>query len=88
MATGIPVLASDVPSVREVVEPGVNGLVEPLFDVDQLTSAALKVLDRPADFAPLGDAARRTIEERYSIERCIPPIKEFFERVASGADRT
>ena len=84
MATGIPVLASDVPSVREVVEPGVNGLVEPLFDVDQLTAAALKVLAHPADFAPLGHAARRTIEERYSIEHCIPPIRDFFERVAAG----
>jgi glycosyltransferase involved in cell wall biosynthesis len=86
MATGVPVLASEVPSVREIVEPGVNGLIEPLFDVDRLTSTALQVLDRPADFAPLGQAARRTIEEQYSIDCCIPPIKEFFEYVASGAD--
>ena len=83
MATGIPVLASDIPPVREVVEPGVNGLLEPLFDVDRLTETALKVLDDPARFADLGAAARRTIEERYSIDRCIPPIKEFFERVAN-----
>ena len=60
---------------------GENGLVEPLFDVDRLTDAALRVLDDPAAFAPLGDAARRTIEERYSLEVCIPPLKDFFERV-------
>ncbi|MGO8898501.1 MAG: glycosyltransferase [Isosphaeraceae bacterium] len=80
MATGVPVLASDVPPVREVIEGGVNGLLEPLFDIDRLTATALNVLADPAGFAPLGIAARRTIEERYSIESCIPPIKEFFER--------
>ena len=87
MATGVPVLASDVPPVREIIEPGVNGLVEPLFDVDRLTETALRVLDDPAEFAALGRAARRTIEERYSIEGCIPPIKGFFERVSSFSGR-
>jgi glycosyltransferase involved in cell wall biosynthesis len=84
MATGVPVLASDVAPVREVVEPGVNGLVEPFFDVDRLTESALNVLDNPADFADLGRAGRRTIEERYGIENCVPPIKSFFERVSSA----
>ena len=87
MATSVPVLASDVAPVREVVEPGVNGLVEPFFDVDRLTETALKVLNNPADFAALGRAGRRTIEERYGIESCIPPIKGFFERVSSFSGR-
>jgi glycosyltransferase involved in cell wall biosynthesis len=69
--------------VREVLRPGENGLVEPLFDVERLTETALRVLDDPAEFAPLGRAARRTIEESYSLEVCFPPIEDFFERVAS-----
>lgn len=85
MATGIPVLASDVPPVREIVDPGVNGLVEPLFDVDRLTETALRVLSDPAAYAPIAAAARRTIEETYSLDACIPPIKDFFERVAAGS---
>jgi glycosyltransferase involved in cell wall biosynthesis len=82
MATGCVVLGSDVPPVREVIEPGQNGLVEPLFDVDRLTETALRVLGDPAAFAPLGRAARRTIEEKYSLEACIAPLADFFERVA------
>ncbi len=82
MACGCVVLGSDVPPVREVIRPGENGLVEPLFDVERLTETALRVLDDPAEFAPLGQVARRTIEEHYSLEVCIPPLKEFFERVA------
>ena len=73
MASGCVVLASDVPPVREVIESGRNGLIEPLFDIDRLTETALRVLDDPAAFAPLGRAARETIVEKYSLEVCIPP---------------
>jgi glycosyltransferase involved in cell wall biosynthesis len=84
MASGSVVLASDVGPVREVIEPGVNGLLEPLFDVERLTETALKILDQPATFAPLGREARRTVESRYSIDVAIPPLKDYFERVASA----
>jgi glycosyltransferase involved in cell wall biosynthesis len=83
MATGCVVLAADVPPVRELIEPGQNGLVEPLFDVERLTETALRVLADPAAFAPLGRAARRTIEESYCLETCIPPLADFFERVVN-----
>jgi glycosyltransferase involved in cell wall biosynthesis len=83
MASGCVILAADVPPVREVIEPGQNGLVEPLFDLERLTETALRVLDDPAEFTPLGLAARRTIEENYSVEVCIPPLADFFERVAN-----
>jgi len=87
MATGLVVLASDVPPVREVIEPDVNGLVEPLFDVDRMVESALRVLGDPAAFAPLGRAARETIRARYSVDVAIPPLKDYFERVASAGTR-
>ena len=87
MASGCVVLASDVAPVRELVEDGKNGLIEPLFDVDRLTERALQVLDDPAAFAPLGRAARQTIEEKYSLEVCVPRLAEFLERVA-GRNRS
>lgn len=88
MSSGCVVLGSDVPPVREVLRPGENGLVAPLFDVEVLTERALAVLDDPAEYAPLGRAARRTIEESYSLEVCIPPLEDFFQRVAAqGSSR-
>jgi glycosyltransferase involved in cell wall biosynthesis len=77
------VLASDVAPVREVVEPGVHGLVENLFDTDALVAAALKVLDDPAAFRPLAEAGRELIETRYSIDVAVPELKEYFERQAT-----
>ncbi len=84
MSCGCTVLASDVPPVREVIEPGVTGLVEPLFDADRLAETALKVLDDPAKYKPLGKAARALILEKYGLEVCVPKLKDYFERVASA----
>jgi glycosyltransferase involved in cell wall biosynthesis len=84
LSCGAVVLASDVAPVREVIEPGVNGLVENLFDVDRLTTTALRVLDDPAAFRSLGDNARHLMESRYSLDASIPALKEYFERQAGG----
>ena len=80
-------LAADVPPVREVIEPETNGLVAPFFDTDSLVETALRVLADPAAFRPLGLGARRTMEERYSIDLAIPELKEYFERVALATSK-
>jgi glycosyltransferase involved in cell wall biosynthesis len=88
MAAGRVVLAADVGPVCELVEPGVNGLIAPLFDVDQLTESALRVLDDPAGHADLGRAARAHILEKYSLDVAIPALGAFFERIAAAGRRS
>ena len=58
MASGCVVLASDVPPVREVIEPGQNGLIEPLFDVDRLDRNGAARARRSGGLRSLGRAAR------------------------------
>jgi glycosyltransferase involved in cell wall biosynthesis len=83
LASGCVVLASDVPPVREMIEPGRTGLVEPLFDTERLAETALRVLADPGAFRPLGQAARALMEERYSLDEAVPALRDFFERQAS-----
>jgi glycosyltransferase involved in cell wall biosynthesis len=87
LSTGLTVLVSDVGPVREMVDHGVNGLVEPLFDVERLAETALRVLADPAEYAPLGRAGRERILEKYSIDAAIPPLKDYFERVVAAGPR-
>ncbi len=82
LACGCVVLASDVAPVREVIEPGRTGLVEPLFDVERLAETALRVLEDPQAFRPLGAAARALIQEKYSLDVAVPALATFFERQA------
>jgi glycosyltransferase involved in cell wall biosynthesis len=84
LACGCVVLASDVAPVREVIRPGENGLLEPLFDTDRLAEAALRVLDDPGGYRPLGAAGRALMEERYGIETAVPELKGYLERMTSA----
>jgi glycosyltransferase involved in cell wall biosynthesis len=83
LACDCAVLAADVPPVREVIQPGRNGLVEPLFDTEGWVETALKVLEDPYAYRPLGQSARALMEEKYSIDATIPGLKDYFERMAS-----
>jgi glycosyltransferase involved in cell wall biosynthesis len=83
LACGCVVLASDVPSVREVVATGRDALLEPLFDVDRLAETTLRVLNNPAEFRPLGQAGRESMSNHYGIDACLPLLKDYLERVAN-----
>ena len=62
LAHGLPVVATDIPSNREVIEPGVNGLLVGVRRPDELAEAILSVLDDDALSARLTSAARPSVE--------------------------
>jgi glycosyltransferase involved in cell wall biosynthesis len=65
MAAGLPVVIADMPGVREVIEPGKEGLlVEPLLATD-LASKVDTLLRDPDLARRMGAAGRRRAEERY-----------------------
>jgi len=79
LASGVTVLASNTPPVREVIEPGKTGLVADFFDVEALTEQALRVLDAPQDHKHLGQAGVELIRTRYSLEVCLPRMLALYE---------
>lgn len=67
MAAGLPVVIADMPGVREVIEPGREGLLaEPLIAND-LAEKLRTILDDPALGKRMGRAARERAEERYGL---------------------
>jgi len=83
LACGCTVLGSDTAPVREVIEHEKNGLLAGFFDVDGLTREALRVLDDPRQFRPLGEAGMSLIDDRYSMAKTIPEHVKLFERVVA-----
>jgi sugar transferase (PEP-CTERM/EpsH1 system associated) len=71
MACGVPVVASRVGGIPEVVDEGVHGLLVPAGDVDVLAGALGRyALD--ADLrAAHGRAARTRVEERFSLRAMV-----------------
>jgi glycosyltransferase involved in cell wall biosynthesis len=84
MATGVPVIASAVGSVPEVVEEGVTGWLIPPADPLALARRIEHVLDEPAAAASLAARARERVSARYSIERTAALYTNLFEEVCAA----
>lgn len=79
----LPVVAYDIPGVRDVVVHGRNGfLVRPADGVDGLERALDRLFDDPAERARLGAAARADYEARHRIETMIEKTVSLLERTA------
>jgi glycosyltransferase involved in cell wall biosynthesis len=70
MACGLPVIATDVGAVREVLVSGEAGLLVPPEEADQLADAILRVAREPDLAARMGARGRQLVEQRYELERC------------------
>lgn len=83
MAAGCLVLASDTAPVREVIVPGVNGMVADLRDPASFAGCAAQRLAAGDALDPLRRAARRTILARFRRDRALARWSALIERVAT-----
>jgi len=68
-ALGIPIIASDIPGSREMVEHMRTGLLFPVDDPDRLAESILFVLDHREEARIMCRSAREKVEERFSAKR-------------------
>lgn len=68
MAAGLPIVASDVGGLGEVLKPGRTGVLVPPGDETRFAEEVIRLIDDPTQARKLGDAARRFIEEEYSLD--------------------
>lgn len=80
MACGVPVVATDVGAVADVVQHAATGLVVPALDDSALAEATVALLNDPQQRAAFGDAGRRRAVERYSIPVAVRLQLQAFER--------
>lgn len=71
MAAGVPVVATRVGGIPELVDDGVTGLLVPPRDPQQLAGAICRILDDRELHASFSRAARRRVRERFSLERMV-----------------
>ena len=63
MASGLPIVATDVSGTRQVMVPGETGVVVPPGDAQQLAAAIHYLLSNPPCAQAMGVAAQRRIED-------------------------
>lgn len=69
MAIGMPIIGLATTELSTVIDNGRNGYID--TNLESLISAMEELLADPAQARSWGDAARRTAEERFSIDRFV-----------------
>jgi L-malate glycosyltransferase len=80
MACGSPVVASRAGGLPEVVDDGVNGILEPVGSVEAMGRRAVELLREPARHAAMREAAIAKAQE-FSADRVVPMYESLYREV-------
>ena len=83
MACEVPVIATRVGGVPEVVEEGGSGFLFEIGDVDGMARAALRLLNDPALLGRFGARGRETAVARFATEEIIPQYEALYRGLIS-----
>ncbi len=84
MGAELPVIATYVGGMTELVDDEVNGLLVPPFDTEQLTKAVRRLVENPELRRRLGRAGRLTVLEHFTSEVEAARLGRLFRRSARG----
>ncbi len=88
MAAGLPVIATKVPGLREVVVDGQTGVLVAPDDVQTLAEAILQLVGDRRERRRLGEAGRARVAEQFAIASNVAAHERLYAEVAAGGRMT
>jgi len=82
MATGLPVVATRIPGVKQVITPGVDGLLVPPHDAEALSERMGRLMRDPEERQELSEAAADTVRTSYSCHRMVHDYIDLYVDIA------
>ncbi len=83
-AVGVPVVATRVGGVVDIIEDQKTGLLVPPSDPLTLSAAILRILKEPAFADSLVKAARQRVEEEFSLEKMVSRSMAVYEEAMAN----
>jgi glycosyltransferase involved in cell wall biosynthesis len=87
MSVGLPMIVTGVGGNAEAVIEGESGRIVPPRDAAALSRALIGMHADPAAVAGMGRAARRRVEERFSLERMCAEHAQLYRSLCQGSRR-
>jgi len=79
-ACGVPVIASHLGAMAEIIEDGKTGLLFKPGDIEEIGAKVDWAWNHPQEMAEMGRAARREYEEKYTSERNYRLLMEIYQK--------
>ncbi len=88
LSHGLPVVATSIGALPDIVQDGQTGYLHPPHDVKGLADSLGKLLDDPDLCRTLGERGRAYVSERYTWSRAVGTIAAHIRSVGAGPART
>jgi len=85
MACGVPVLATAVGGVPEVVQHGISGWLCEADDLEGYAGLLREKMNAPGELEAVGKSARAHVEEHFSLERVVGQYEALYRRLLEKA---
>ncbi|MFW5794849.1 MAG: glycosyltransferase [Bacillota bacterium] len=77
-ATGIPIITTDSPGCREVVDNGVNGILVPPEDHIKLSESISNLVSDPLKLRNIGEKSREIAEDKFDLKKITEQYLELY----------
>jgi glycosyltransferase involved in cell wall biosynthesis len=85
LAAGVPVIATNVGGVKDVLDGGALGMLVAANDVRAMSSAMIELLDNQALRQQLSLNGRRVVMDRYSTKRLVDDTNKLYGRLLANS---
>ncbi len=87
MASGRPVIATNVGGIPEVVTDGVSGILVPPKNPEALQDAMVELLDDKEKQETMGFNGKRIYSERFNFRTMVDKIEELYDLLIKGSNK-
>lgn len=81
MSCGVPVIATQVGGMAEMIDSGKDGYLFDVGDIDGMAEAGIKLLDDKDSYKKISSAAQKKAKEGFSPEIIVPQYEKLYESV-------
>ncbi len=82
-ASRVPVVATNVGGIPEIVRDGVNGILVPPGNPEALSSAIISLLKNRDLAGQMAEEGFKTVKEKFSIERMVEETRKIYDRLVA-----
>lgn len=82
MSSKVPVVATNVGGIPEIIENGKEGFLARLGDVKEIADMSIKILSDEQLWTEMGREGRKKVLKKFTADKIIPQYESFYRKVA------
>jgi len=85
MALRVPVIASNIGGIPEIITDGKDGILVPVEDIQELSKSMLEIMGNDEKAFKMAENAYKTVVEKFSIQVFVKNLNSLYRELAQAA---